>query len=133
MASFEKKKSPGPDGIKPVLFEHLPDNFIKHMVFIYKSVIKLRYTPLLWKGTKVIFIPKPGKDRYDNTKSFRPISLSNYFLKTLEKLMCWKIEKELKKNPLHKAQHGFTRRKGTETAASNVLSFIEKNIYSKQH
>ena len=26
LASFEKKKSPGPDGIKPVLFEHLPDN-----------------------------------------------------------------------------------------------------------
>ena len=47
--------------------------------------------------------------------------------------MCWKIEKELKRNPLHKAQHGFTRRKGTETAASNVVSFIEKNIYTKQH
>ena len=47
LASFEKKKSPGPDGIKPVLFEHLPDNFIRHLVFIYKSVIKLRYTPLL--------------------------------------------------------------------------------------
>ena len=47
--------------------------------------------------------------------------------------MCWKLENELKKNPLQKAQHGFTRKKGTETAASNVVTFIENNIYSKQH
>ena len=64
---------------------------------------------LLWKGTKVIYIPKPGKSSYDAPKSCRPISLSNYFLKMLEKLMCWKLDTDLKKNPLHKAQHGFTK------------------------
>ena len=65
---------------------------------MYRCVIKLRYTPLLWKDTKVIFIPKPGKQRYDTPKSFRPISLSNYFLKTLEKLMNWKIDEDLPKH-----------------------------------
>ena len=79
LLSFDNKKAAGPDEIKPVLFEYLPDNFIRHLVFIYKCEIKLRYTPLLWKDTKVIFIPKPGKQRYDTPKSFRPISLSNYF------------------------------------------------------
>ena len=47
--------------------------------------------------------------------------------------MCWKVENELKNNPLHKAPHGFTRKKGTETAASNVVTYIENNIYNKQH
>ena len=130
LMSFGNKKAAGPDEIKPILFDYLPDNFIRHLVFIFKCVIKLRYTPLLWKGTKVIFIPKPGKPRYDSPKSFRPISLSNYFLKTLEKLMCWKMDQDLRKNPLHKAQHGFTKSKGTESAASNVVSYIENNIYN---
>ena len=78
---FQKKKSPGPDEIKPVIFEHLPLKFIRHLVFIYRSVILLKYTPKLWKSTKVIFIPKPGKKNYNIPKAFRPISLSNYFLK----------------------------------------------------
>ena len=55
LISFGKKKAAGPDEIKPILFDYLPDNFIRHLVFIFKCVIKLRYTPLLWKGTKVIF------------------------------------------------------------------------------
>ena len=60
LLSFDNKKAAGPDEIKPVLFEYMPDNFIRHLVFIYKCVIKLRYTPLLWKDTKVIFYPEAG-------------------------------------------------------------------------
>ena len=110
MQCFEKKKSPGPDDIKPIIFEHLPANVLNHLVFIYRAVIMLRYTPLIWKSTKVIFIPKPGKPSYNIPKAFRPISLSN-FLKTLERLVCWKLEEDLKMIPLHKSQHGFTKNK----------------------
>ena len=45
---IQKKKSPGPDEIKPVIFEYLPLKFIRHLVFIYRSVILLKYTPKLW-------------------------------------------------------------------------------------
>ena len=114
--SIPKKKSPGPDEIKPVIFEHLPLKFITHLAFIYRSVILLKYTPKLWKSTKVIFIPKPGKKNYNIPKAFRSISLSNYFLKTLERLVCWKLEDDLSLNPLHEAQHGFTKNKSTESA-----------------
>ena len=89
---FEKKKSPGPDGIKPLIFSHLPSEFIATLEVLYKSCIHLGYTPKLWKATKVIFISKPGKDTYAKPKSFRPISLSNYFLKGLERLVAWKMD-----------------------------------------
>ena len=69
---FQKKKSPGPDEIKQVIFEHLPLKFIRHL-FFYRSVIQLKYTPKLWKSTKVIFIPKPEKKNYNIPKAFRPI------------------------------------------------------------
>ena len=59
MAGFEKKKSPGPDNLKPVLFEHLDTDMIEFLVTIFKATIYLAYTPKLWRETKIIFIPKP--------------------------------------------------------------------------
>ena len=36
MCGFKNKKSPGPDGLKPIIFKHLPDNIIREIEFIYK-------------------------------------------------------------------------------------------------
>ena len=56
LAGFNKKKLPGPDGFKPIIFEHLPPNGIEALLHIYKACIALAYTPALWKDTKVIFL-----------------------------------------------------------------------------
>ena len=133
LAGFEKKKSPGPDGIKPIVFEHLPGEFISTLVIIYKSAIHLAYTPKQWKKTKVVYISKPGKDTYDHAKSFRPISLSNYLLKGLERLVGWKMDIALLSNPIHHKQHGFLTGKSTESAISNTTNYIEKHIMRRQH
>ena len=133
LAGFEKKKSPGPDGLKPLVFEHLPREFLDVIEVIYKSSIHLGYTPKAWKRTKVIFISKPGKDTYDKPKSFRPISLSNYLLKGLERLVGWRMDSALVKYPLHGKQHGFLSGKSTESAISNTVNYIEKHIMNKQH
>ena len=92
-------------------------------MIVYKACIALEFTPMLWKESKVVFIPKPGKERYDKAKSFRPISLSNYLLKGLEKLCVWKMEEDMK--PIHKNQHGFQRGKSTESALSKTVNVIE--------
>ena len=133
MKKFNKKKSPGPDGIKPVVFDHLPPNFIEQLLFIYKCCIYFHYTPALWKDTKVIFIPKPGKDDYTLPKSFRPISLSNYFLKALERLACWRMDFALQFNPVHDKQHGFMKGRSTESAISVTTNYIEKYLANKQY
>ena len=133
LKKFNKKKSPGPDGIKPIVFEYLPDNFKSNLLFIYKCCIHFQFTPTLWKDTKVIFIPKPGKDDYTLPKSFRPISLSNYFLKALERLVCWQMDLSLCVYPIHKRQHGFMAGRSTESAISMTTDYIEKNLANKQH
>ena len=130
---FEKKKSLGPDGLKPVLFEFLPEKTLLYLQLIYKSCIHLHYTPIKWKETKVIFIPKPGKESYRIPKAFRPISLSNYFLKGLERLVGWKMDDYILENPLHEKQHGFTVGKCTESAISNTVNYIEKFVFKKQY
>ena len=91
---FKSKKSPGRDGIKPIAYKHLPINIIQHLQIIYKAVIILEYTPKIWKEAKLIFT-KPGKSSYKVAKSWRPISLTNYLIKALEKLCVWESDKAL--------------------------------------
>ena len=133
LAGFEKKKSPGPDEIKPLLFDYLPEEFISALEIAYKAAIHLAYTPKEWKRTSVIYIAKPEKESYDKPKSFRPISLSNYLLKGLERLVGWNMDRALAQYPIHNKQHGFTIGKSTESAISNTVNYIEKFIMKKQH
>ena len=107
LGSINSKKSPGPDGLKPLVFEHFPPNIISLLVFVYKASIALNFTAGVWKKARVVFLPKPGKPDYTTPKAYRPISLTNYLLKTLEKLCCWKTKEDLEASPLHERQHGF--------------------------
>ena len=130
---FQDKKSPGPDLLKPIVFKHFPPNVITFLMKIYKISVFLHYTPYLWKQTRVIFIPKAGKDSYDKTKSFRPISLSNYLLKTLERLCVWRVDQALFYSPIHENQHGFLPGRSTETAISDTVNYIERILFQKKH
>ena len=98
---FESKKSPGPDGLKPIVLKHLPPSMIKNIKTIYKASIALHFTPTKWKSSKVVYIPKPGKDDYALAKSYRPISLMNYLLKGLEQLSVWVANMAIEDKPLH--------------------------------
>ena len=105
LLKFKAKKSPGPDKLKPIIFKYLPQN-------------------VQWKESNVVFIPKQGKTSYQEAKSFRPISLSNYLLKGLEKLLVEQMDLALEDHPIHKNQHGFQRGLSTETAISKTVNYI---------
>ena len=130
---FKPNKAAGPDELKPLVFKYLPDNAINTLTLIYKACIALAHTPQVWRETKVIFLPKPGKDSYDVPKSYRPISLSNFLLKALERLAVWKMDKDLESNPIHHKQHGFTKGKSTESAISNTADYIERQLFNDRH
>ena len=127
LLKFKAKKSPGPDKLKPIIFKHLPQNTLDIISFIYKACLKLHYTPRAWKESNVVFIPKQGKASYQEAKLFRPISLSNYLLKGLEKLLVEQMDLALEDHPIHKNQHGFQRGLSTETAISKTVNYIEKH------
>ena len=133
LLKFKPEKAPGPDGLKPFIFRHFPTKLWRLITFIYKCCLHFHYTPLAWRLTNVVFIPKPGKDTYLSAKSYSPICLSDYFLKGLERLIVWRVEKCLIDYPIHPRQHGFQKGKGTETAMSIVTDYIERFLFSKQH
>jgi hypothetical protein len=80
----------------------------------------------------VTFIPKPGKFDYTEAKAYRPISLSSFLLKTMEKLVDRHIrDRVLRIHPLHRNQHVYQIGKSTETALHNVATRIEYAIEQK--
>ena len=92
-----------------------------------KESSSLNYTPSTLRTSKVIMIPKQGKDDYTLAKSYRPISLTPFLFKLNERLSAWNIlETTLKKNPYHKRQHAYRMGRSTESAISQVLNEIEK-------
>jgi len=42
---------------------------------------------MFWHQVKVVFIPKPGRNCYCGPRDFRPISLTSFLLKTMERLV----------------------------------------------
>ena len=75
---------------------------------------------------KIIFIPKPGKVDYTVPKAFRPITLSSFLLKGLEKVVLLHI-KETYDTTLFQ-QHAFTEGRSTETALDHITDYIERSF-----
>jgi retron-type reverse transcriptase len=81
----------------------------------------------------VTFIPKPGKANYTEAKAYRPISLSSFMLKTIEKLVDRHIRDEiLGLQPLHPYQFAYQPGKTTETALQHVITCIEEAVENRE-
>ena len=127
--SFGPTKAAGPDGWKPIILQNLDESTIDFIVMIYKSCLALGHNPKAWTKSKVIFIPKMGKDNYDSPKSFRPISLTDFLYKGLERIVQWELESKYKiQNKMHKMQFAFSKNKSTDGALSQVADKIESGL-----
>ena len=131
IASFKNKKCPGSDGLTPLIFKSLGPRALKRLLDIYKASLLLGKLAKGWLEVQTIFIPKPGKSNYAEPRSFRPISLMQFMMKIMEKLLLW-IHEENHGINHHKNQHGF--RKGMD-CDSNLTSFagtIEKGLMDRE-
>ena len=82
-------KTPGPDGIYPVLLQKGWNNIKNIYQNIFQTCLKYSYVPKTWKEGTGIFIPKPGKENYHEVKSFRMITLTSFQLKWLKRLLLY--------------------------------------------
>ena len=68
----------------------------------------------VWKTAKVIFLKKSGKDSYAVPGAYRPISISSYIGKLLEKILAARIILFLEEQGIYDAnQEGFTTNRNT--------------------
>ena len=93
-------------------------------------MLRLGYTPKKWLASRVVYIPKEGKDDYTQVRSYRPISLTNTCFKVLERLVLWYLlDNSLVQRPMSVDQHGFRKGHSTATAISSLVDKIEMNIF----
>ena len=126
-------KSPGEDGIFPALLQKGSKHILHVICQIYRASIACCYIPTAWRVARVTFLPKPGKTDYTGPKSFRPISLTSFLLKGLEKL----VDRYLRDGPMavlpmHPRQHAYQAGKSTESALHQLVGRIEKALDAKE-
>ena len=80
------KRSPGPDVIGPLAIRCVYDWEPDRAVALIRAHIRLDTHPDKWKTARGVTIPKPGKDDYNQAKSYRCISLFNCLGKIVEKV-----------------------------------------------
>jgi ribonuclease HI len=123
-ASFGPHKAAGSDEIKPIVLQALDEATIEEVVELYHQAIKHGITPVEWRRMKVVFIPKAGKDPR-TPKGYRPITLSSFILKGLEKAVLWHLQ-ECKMVTMTANQHAYTVGKSCDTALMEAVAQMEK-------
>ena len=131
---FSPFKASGVDGIFPALLQKGLDIILEPLTRIYKACLAIGYVPLSWRTARVVFLPKPGKVTYKEAKSFRPVSLTSFLLKGLERLLDRHIrDKYLSQVPLNPRQHAYRAGHSTETALHDVVLRIERTLSRGQY
>ena len=131
--SFAPYKSPGMDGIFPALLQDGRGVHIPYLVRIFRACLATGYVPATWHQVKVVFIPKPGRSSYCGPKDFRPISLTSFLLKTMERQVDRFLRDEiLAFQPLHPNQHAYQAGKSVETALHHLMAWAEKALNQQE-
>lgn len=133
IGKFSPYKAPGGDGIYPAMLQHASEPVLKLICELCRASVAFSHIPLAWRVSRVVFIPKRGKSDYSQAKSFRPISLSSFLLKTVERLVERYIrDGVLRGEPLHRNQHAYQPGKSCITALSELVSRAEDSLANRE-
>ena len=86
MGSF---KGAGPDSIKPIVMTFFGPIALGCITKNVQAIYSTGYIPMEFRKSRVVFIPKPQKNYYGEAGSFRPISLTQFLFKTMERVVEW--------------------------------------------
>lgn len=133
ISSFQPYKSAGLDDIIPAELQAVSELVIPRLEAIYTGCLSLAYTPLRWREVRVVFIPKGGKISHTTAKDFRPLSLSSFLLKVLERLLGADIQKKLGARGISPSQHAYCKGRSVETALHSLVQKVEKSLHVKEY
>ena len=124
---FKPFKGPGTDGIPPIVLKHFGPLFRARLLKVYKASTLLSALPTQWLEMRIVFVAKPNKSDYSTPRAHRPLALTQYLKKGLERIKLWKHERTtLSETPLHPNQHGFRKMMGADTNLDHLNEEIFK-------
>lgn len=99
---------------------------------VYRTSPTKGYIPKAWRAAKVVFIPKMIRNR--SIKSYRPLSLTSFNFKSLERIVDkYLLEGTLAVNTFHKNQHAYKWSKSTEAVSHALVhKVLQKALYYKE-
>ena len=133
LKSFDPYKSAGPDGIFPAMLQQVSEYITPRLKTLFNASLRIGHIPAMWREVEVVFIPKPGRAGHSTAKDYRPISLSSFLLKTMERLLDQHIRNRLDTDELSASQHAYMKGRSTETALHKLVGCVEKSIEAQEY
>ena len=123
-------KSADRKNFNPIMFKHLGPKAIEYICKL--ANLCLKEGTWIWDKAEVIFLKKSGKDTYSKPGSYRPISISDYIGKLIEKILAARIYKFLiSHNILDPNQEGFIPKRNTIRYLNRLINGIKSDIQKK--
>ncbi|GBM37692.1 Putative protein in type-1 retrotransposable element R1DM [Araneus ventricosus] len=131
LKDINPNKAPGIDGLTHgVVCEIILTDLVR-FTNIFNTCFERGIFPNCWKVTKVVLIPKEGKD-LSQPSSYRPICLLPTWGKILDKVITQRLVYELETGQkLHCNQYGFRKGKSTALTMDHFLEFVKNAKTSK--
>lgn len=129
-AALQGKKgtSPGKDQISYEMLTNLPTTFQLKLVNYFNTFWSNGVFPREWSEFIIVPIKKPGKKALCSS-SYRPISLASCVMKTLERIIKFRLQWWVeRKNLLPNSQFGFRAGRSTMDAVNLLLTDIQKGL-----
>ena len=131
--AFSPYKAAGIDGVIPAMLQHALNKITPWLLDIFRGCLRLGYIPTEWRRVRVVFLPKAGRSGHSKPGDYRPISLTSFLLKTLERLVDLRLRDSLSDGLLSKSQHAYLKGRSVETALHEVVGTIERSLHFKEY
>lgn len=130
--NLKNKKAPGEDGISNLMLKNLPIQAIILITKIFNASLKFGYFPDIWKKSKVIALPKPGKVA-NLAINLRPISLLSGLSKIFERIILTRLNTHLyNNNIIPNEQFGFKKQSSSIDALVRLTEDFAHGLNMKK-
>lgn len=123
-----RNTAPGEDGITRKHLRHCPATTIEAMSKLFTACLRLSYTPIQWRTSKIVMVHKKGKPP-ENIQSYRPIALLPVMGKSYQRIITNRMLDFCdQRNIIPDYQFGFRRHLSTQDAILQLTSRIIRSL-----
>ena len=122
-------KSVDNHGLHPEMLKNIGPKLLGWILILFNLCLQLKIW--IWDNAEVVFLKKEGKKTYSIPGSYRPISITSYLGKLLERILTARANKFLKKKNLFDPyQEGFTEKKNTIRYLNRLTLDIKNELHN---